>query len=296
MKRSWLIIGLTLSWAAFAAAAWLVPGQLVAAGAGALIYPVRQHVDHAPPETCGPAEFAGAGVQLRGWRCRASGEPRGTIVYLHGVGDTRASGAGIIERFVSRGFDLVAYDSRAHGESGGDVCTYGFFEKEDLRRVLDALEHPGPVVLMGSSLGAAVALQEAADDARVRVVVAAETFSDLRTVAIERAPFVFTQDTIRKAFLLAEERGHFKVDEVSPERSAARITVPVLLIHGAADRETPADHSRRVFAALMSKKRIIIVPGAGHNGSLTEDVWIDVERWIDDAMAPRMLYARRVVQ
>jgi hypothetical protein len=32
---------------------------------------------------------------------------------------------------------VIAYDSRAHGESGGDACTYGFFEKEDLRRVLD---------------------------------------------------------------------------------------------------------------------------------------------------------------
>ena len=42
---------------------------------------------------------------------------------------------------------------------------------------------PGPVVLVGASLGAAVALQTAAVDRRVSAVVAAETFSDLRTVA-----------------------------------------------------------------------------------------------------------------
>jgi pimeloyl-ACP methyl ester carboxylesterase len=48
---------------------------------------------------------------------------------------------------------VIAYDSRRHGESGGDVCTYGYYEKEDLRRVIDALER-GPVVLMGTSLGA----------------------------------------------------------------------------------------------------------------------------------------------
>ena len=41
------------------------------------------------------------------------------------------------DHFLARGFDVVAYDSRAHGESEGDVCTYGFYEKEDLRRVLD---------------------------------------------------------------------------------------------------------------------------------------------------------------
>jgi dipeptidyl aminopeptidase/acylaminoacyl peptidase len=40
------------------------------------------------------------------------------------------------------------------------------------------------------------------------------------------------------------------VDDVSPVRAAARITVPVLLIHGAADVETPPAHSERVRAAL----------------------------------------------
>ena len=60
------------------------------------------------------------------------------------------------------------------------ACTYGFFEKQELRLVLDTIEQ-GPVVLMGTSLGAAVALQEAGEDDRVGVVVAAETFADLRT-------------------------------------------------------------------------------------------------------------------
>jgi len=87
----------------------------------------------------------------------------------------------------------------AHGESGGEACAYGFFEKEDLRRVLDTLD-PGPIVLVGTSLGAAVALQEAAQDPRVTAVVAAETFSDLRTVATERAPFFFTSSIIERAF------------------------------------------------------------------------------------------------
>ena len=100
---------------------------------------------------------------------------------------------------------MVAYDSRAHGNSQGDACTYGFYEKEDLRSVLDTLD-PGPIVLIGTSLGAAVALQAAADDSRVTAVVAAEVFSDLRTVARERAPFFLTEEVIRKAISLAETR------------------------------------------------------------------------------------------
>jgi pimeloyl-ACP methyl ester carboxylesterase len=208
---------------------------------------------------------------------------RGTIVYLHGVADNRTSGTGVIERFGPRGFDVVAYDSRAHGESGGQACTYGFFEKQDLGRVLDSVG-PGPIVLLGTSLGAAVALQQAAVDPRISTVIAAETFSDLRTVATERAPFFFTAALIAQAFRLAERQEHFAVDDVSPIAAASRIRIPVLLIHGEKDSDTSPDHSRRVFAALNGPKRLIVVQGAAHNGSLRTETWGEIDRWIDDVL------------
>ena len=227
--------------------------------------------------------FAGVDVSLEGWRCAAAADRRGTLIYLHGVADNRGSSVGVVQRFRARGFDVVAYDSRAHGRSTGDNCTYGYYEKQDLTHVMETLAD-GPVVLVGTSLGAAVALQAAAGDARIRVVVAAETFSDLRTVASERAPFFFTAGTIGRAFTIAARDGRFAIDEVSPRRAAARILVPVLLIHGAADHETPPAHSQRVFDALPARKRLILVPGKGHNQSLSDSVWKDVENWIDESL------------
>jgi pimeloyl-ACP methyl ester carboxylesterase len=252
--------------------------------AGGLLRPMRRAVDRGAPEHCIEATFAGAGVTLKGWRCSAPARPRATIVYLHGIADNRVSATGVIERFLARGFDVVAYDSRAHGSSSGDICTYGFFEKQDLHRVIDALG-AGPIVLIGTSLGAAVALQEAADDRRVAAIVAAETFSDLRTVARERAPFFLTSSVIAEAFSLAERDGHFVVDAVSPVAAAARLTMPVLLLHGALDRDTPPAHSERVFAALPGQKRLILVPGAHHNESLSGPVWDQIEAWIDEALS-----------
>jgi uncharacterized protein len=263
----------------------VVSTQLPVLGAGGLLHPVRRPVSVATPESCRDAKFAGVGAELTGWTCSAtSPSRRGTLIYLHGVADNRASGVGLIARFGARGFDVVAYDSRAHGDSTGEVCTYGFLEKHDLRAVLDTLD-AGPVVLLGTSLGAAVALQHAAEDPRVSAVVAAETFSDLRTVAIERAPFFFTRGVIARAFQLAERQGQFELDAVSPLIAAARIIAPVLLIHGENDINTSPDHSHRVFAALRGPKRLLIVPRAGHNGSLRADVWDEVERWIDAVLA-----------
>jgi uncharacterized protein len=222
---------------------------------------------------------------LRGWLCHAVGARRGAVVYLHGVADNRTSAAGVIPLLRPNGFDVVAYDSRAHGESEGEACTYGWYEKQDLRRVIDTMA-PGPIVLFGASLGAAVALQEAAIDPRVSAVVAAESFSDLRRIATERAPFVFTGQILRRAFSLAEEQGRFPIDGVRPEDAACHLTIPVLLVHGDADSDTPPEHSRRVFAALKGPKRLIVVPGARHNGSLRPEVWDQIAPWINAQLVP----------
>jgi len=275
-----LLISVSVAAVLFIGACATLPGI----GAGALLHPAKNRNRLATPAACRDEIFTGAGVMLRGWRCATTARRRGTIVWLHGVADNHGSAAGLVDRFVPRGFDLVAYDSRAHGDSDGDACTYGFYEKDDLARVVDTIE-PGPIVLIGDSLGGAVALQEAAQDPRITAVVAAETFSDLRSVATERAPRVFTPGVIQRAFQRAAKEGHFDIDAVSPVRAAAGIHVPVLLIHGDADVDTRPDHSRRIFAALTGPKRLILVPGGTHNSSLRPDVWREIDQWIDGVVS-----------
>jgi len=209
------------------------------------------------------------------------------------VADNRASSVGVIERLTRRGFDVIAYDSRAHGQSDGDTCTYGFFEKLDLRRVMDTLR-PGPIVLIGSSLGAAVALQAAVGQPRVVGVVAAEAFSDLRTIATERAPAYLPAWTIRQAFRVAEQQGRFDVARVSPVAAARALRIPVLLIHGADDHDTSPEHSQRLLAALGGPKRLILVANAGHNQAVSGvGVWSEIERWLDGLVPQTVADDRR---
>jgi pimeloyl-ACP methyl ester carboxylesterase len=254
--------------------------QLHSIGAGALLYPAKRVTQTPTPPGCVQQTFSGHHVNLIGWQCASREQPRkAAVVYLHGIGDNRSSAAGVVGRFISRGFDVIAYDSRAHGASGGEHCTYGYYEKLDLRRVLD---HVGAddVILIGHSLGAAVALQTAAIDPRVRAVVAAASYSDLRTVATERAPFIFTRRSIDGSFQRAEQDANFRVDEVSPANAAAKISVPVLIIHGEADRNTAPAHAERIYAALRGPKKLLIVPGAGHNDVLRGEVWKEIEDWL----------------
>jgi pimeloyl-ACP methyl ester carboxylesterase len=252
--------------------------QLPAIGASALLYSPRRVTGRAMPAECSEKTFEGVDGRLSGWQCGASGQSRGTVIYLHGIADDRGSAQGVVKRFVPLGFDVVAYDSRGHGRSSGERCTYGYFEKHDLTRVIAQLD--GDIILVGHSLGAAVALQAASFEPRIRAVVAASTYSDLRSIATERAPLVFTPGLIEAAFEIVEREAQFDIDDVSPIRSAVQIVVPVFLIHGEFDRDTPPHHSQRVFEALRQPKRLLIVPGAGHNDVLRHEVWDEIERWI----------------
>ena len=259
--------------------------QLHTIGAGALLFPSRHVTRAQSPTGCMERTFRGDGVALTGWQCAPQTEPRrGVVVYLHGIADNRAGAAGIAPRFTSRGFEFIAYDSRAHGVSEGEHCTYGYYEKLDLRRVLDEVG-ADRVILIGHSLGAAVALQTAAIEPRIGAVVAAAAFADLRTIATERAPFIFTGRSIAGALARAERDGRFRVDEVSQLRAASAISSPVLLIHGQADRNTRPAHSSRIFEALRGPKKLILVPGAGHNDVLNGDVWRQIDTWLESVLS-----------
>ncbi len=248
-------------------------------GANSLLHPARRPLPPAPGLDHRAVEFESDGLRLRGWYFPAELPRRGiTVVYLHGVGDNRASGTWIAERLVRGGFDVLAYDGRAQGISEGVACTYGAHERRDLSRALDAVGATR-AVLVGVSLGAAVALQAAPDDSRIVAVVAVASFADLESVARERAPFVASRGQVDEAIAMAEREGRFRVAEASPVEAARRIRIPVLLVHGAKDTETGPHHSRRIEQALGGARQLLLVEGAGHEDALGK-AWPEIERWL----------------
>jgi pimeloyl-ACP methyl ester carboxylesterase len=221
-------------------------------------------------------------LKLSAWVFEPEGRRVGTVVLLHGKDANRQHLTAAAPQLLARGFEVVAYDQRAHGASEGTTTTYGFHEVADLRAVLDAV-HAERVVLIGESMGAAVALQAAAVEPRVVGVVAGASFSDLRTIVDEKTPRFMKGELEQAAIARAEAEAGFKVDEVSPVRAAESIRVPVLLLHGLQDPYIGVDHSRRILEHLGPNGHLVLLDGVGHVDVLLHDeAWKRIGRWMDD--------------
>jgi fermentation-respiration switch protein FrsA (DUF1100 family) len=213
------------------------------------------------------------GIDLNCWLIRADGTPRGTVIFLHGVGECVIVGLPIANRLHDAGYHVFLYDSRRHGDSGGHFCTYGFYEKHDTTTVINALLarkdlEVGNIGLLGTSMGAAVAIQVAALDSRVRSVVAESGFATLRTVFDEyqkrmiKLPWHYLRNIVIKR---SEAIAHFKASAVSPLEAVRNVHVPIFFLHGTADKLIKARYTERVYAKAHEPKELWLIKGARHN-------------------------------
>jgi len=73
-------------------------------------------------------------VVLKGWYVRQIDFNGNTVVLSHGITDNREGVAGYARLFLNHGYAVLLPDTRAHGESGGELATYGVKEADDLHQ------------------------------------------------------------------------------------------------------------------------------------------------------------------
>jgi fermentation-respiration switch protein FrsA (DUF1100 family) len=213
------------------------------------------------------------GVVLRGWKVSSAHANGDWVLLYHGQSDNRTGMIGQAMLLLRHGYCVVMMDSRAHGESGGNMATYGYLERQDTRIIIDTLdvsENPHDIYDLGSSMGAAIALQSAAVDSRIDGVIAESSFSDLREASYDYAGLHWSSWLGKTLFRpgtwtvisTAEKEGHFSVEEVSPEKSERVRPFAVLLICDGADTVIPCRHSRQIFRAAVGPKELWELPRA----------------------------------
>ena len=136
-----------------------------------------------------------------------------SVLVLHGNKGSRMNSLGRAEIFKSAGCAVLLISLRAHGDSSGDYHDVGFSARHDVWAAVDFLEarRPGrPVVIMGTSMGAAAAVFAAGTlGRRVQGYILESPYQDLKTAAWNRTDTYLPAVLSQTAYLGLRPSDHY---------------------------------------------------------------------------------------
>ncbi|HZE61970.1 MAG TPA: alpha/beta hydrolase [Burkholderiales bacterium] len=205
-----------------------------------------------------PVPSARTGRQtLHAWWMPARGSGAKLVLYFHGNEGNVSTSIGGTALLRSLGYSVLVVDYRGYGQSDGAYPSEtGVYE--DAEAALDALVHEWrfnsqQIYLYGHSLGAAVAIDLAARHPELGGLIVESAFTSIYDMAkLEPKYGIFPVG------LLLNQRFE-SINKVS------RLQIPVLYIHGTADRVVPYDMGVALYERSGGRKRFVAVAGGGHD-------------------------------
>ena len=257
---------------------WVVGGSYVIAYLAAC--PPRRRLKRTPEKFGAAFENVNFpsrdGMVLSAWFVPAAvPEPQGVVILCHGMMANRVEMLPWAESLWKRNFALLMFDFRATAMSGGDRCTAGCFEPQDLRGAVDYIEaRPDcahiPIGAFGFSMGGATAIMAAADDKRIQAVCSHGAYATLYGAIEQRCKHHFgpLAPIAERIIMRLGNRQHWFATApftVAPLRAVTQLKPrALLLLHGERDPIIPAHHARTLYAAATGPKELHMLPRSRH--------------------------------
>ena len=237
-----------------------------------------------PHEVFHITSFDGLNLYGKYYEC-APGAP--IELMFHGYrGSAERDLSGGMYRCFQLGHNALIVDQRCAGRSDGNVITFGIFEHRDCLRWVDFMvSHFGPdvkIILTGISMGASTVLIASDKGLPQNVVgiLADCGFHSAKDVVCSVANSMHLPSRLIYPFIKLSARlfGHFDLEEFTAEESLKNCRIPVLFFHGEDDDYVPSYMSQRNYNACSSRKKVILIPGAGHGLSFP----VAPQRYLDE--------------
>ncbi len=177
---------------------------------------------------------------------------------------------------VADGVDVLAFDLRAQGESGGDTLTFGAREQDDVLGAVAFARARGArhVAVLGFSMGAAAAMLAAARSPDIEALALDSAFASWPDTfrAQLRSGWRLPEPLVDYGVLLYRVLSGTDPEAVAPADVVDDLaTRPMLFIAGADDRAVDPADGAAMAAAAGPSAQYDLVPGAGHVGAYRVD-------------------------
>lgn len=259
--------------------------QVLGKNGGNKLFYFPTHDEPATPKTWGfnyeDVTFKSAdGTPLHGWFIPGHGKLRkGTVVFSHGNAGSVGHHLGFILWMADAGYNVLMYDYRGFGKSGGIVDRRGILD--DVKAAFAYVKSrpdidQNKLVSYGHSLGGAKS-----------VTALAETpVKGLRAVVIDGA---FASYLAMARFVGGQLGERLVSDEWAPKDFVEKLApTPLLVVHGTVDEVVPYSQGKLLFDRAAQPKTLFEVKGGHHGDSLYLNQGTYRKKmlsWLDQAMA-----------
>ena len=211
------------------------------------------------------------GLTLRAKKFTPAENSNRWAILVHGYGRDGRFAYDYAEEYLKRGWNVLIPDLRASGNSDGEFITMGALESRDVfdwaKKISDA-NPDAKIILHGVSMGAATVMMTAALNPPDVVAVVEDcgytSAYEMFSAQLEKIFGLPEFPVMTCANLVCKFKTGVKISDAAPLAVIDKISVPVLFIHGDADKLVPFEMMGRLFDACTAPKEKFIVAGAGH--------------------------------
>lgn len=194
-----------------------------------------------------------------------------SVILLHREGRNLMASYKFLQMYRTQGYNVLMFDARYHGKSGGSNYTYGYFERWDLLNLADFMfERFGSDSMLGfhgESGGAATALMALDRNDRISFAISDSSFTELLEVMRGLEQKILRTRSKRLLIMInqiVKRRAGFSLADVNPLYEIEALEVPVFFIHSERDKIVPAKMSKILTSFKSGYNELYIIPNSMH--------------------------------
>ena len=234
----------------------------------------RWNADHL--SGCLRIPLRGDSVTLIGYYYPLCPHSKKAVLCVHGYTSEHTERLALAELYRSLGYNILAPDCRAHGESSGIHRTMGYYDQEDVilwARYLTDVLGMEEIILDGVSMGAATVLAASGHPdlpSSVTAVIADCGYTSTHDIYAYQLKYTYHLPVfpiLNIAEWFCRHCGHFSSTENAPIDRVRASHTPTLILHGAEDDFVPYFMAGQLYNACAAPKKMVTIPDAQHANS-----------------------------